>query len=65
MFQSGRPQPYPKTLDQAGKACQGQTLWVIMKIRLFTAVKSFVRLAQRSQIKIALISVEITKITVG
>jgi hypothetical protein len=25
--------PYPQTLDEAGKACQGQTLWLIRKIR--------------------------------
>jgi hypothetical protein len=24
--------PYPQTLDKAGKACQGQTLYLITKI---------------------------------
>jgi len=33
-------QPYPQTLDNAGKACQGQTLWLIMKIR--TTLKNFI-----------------------
>ncbi len=27
------PWPYPETLDLAGKACQGQTLELITKIR--------------------------------
>jgi hypothetical protein len=29
----GRPQPYPQALDWAGKAYQGQTLELIMKIK--------------------------------
>ncbi len=32
MFYSGRPQPYPHTLNLAGKACLGQTLSLIAKI---------------------------------
>jgi hypothetical protein len=35
---SVRSRPYPLTLDWAGKACQGQTFWLI------TEVKSFVTL---------------------
>ncbi len=27
------PQSFPQTLDLAGKACQGQTLYLILKIR--------------------------------
>jgi hypothetical protein len=29
---SGRPRPYAHGLDQAGKVCQGQTLYLIMNI---------------------------------
>ncbi len=38
----GRLQPYLQTLDQAKKACQGQTLKHIAKIRKLRT-KSFVR----------------------
>ncbi len=31
--------PHPKTLDQAGKACQGQTLQLITKIRKLLPLK--------------------------
>jgi hypothetical protein len=33
MLHLGRLRPHPQTLDYAGKACQGQTLWLIMKRR--------------------------------
>ncbi len=38
-------QPYPQTLDQAGKACQGQTLQPITTNPEITEVKSFIGLA--------------------
>ncbi len=30
----GKLRPYPQTLDLTGKACQGQTLKLSMKIRI-------------------------------
>ncbi len=37
--------PYPQTLDQAGKACQGQTLLAYSENLELTSVKRFITLA--------------------
>ncbi len=44
MFHLGRLQPYSQTLDQAGKACQEQTLQLIAKKSSTTEKKSFITL---------------------
>ncbi len=41
---SGRLQPYLQTLDHAGKASQGQTFYLILKICKIIFVKSFTTL---------------------
>ncbi len=45
VLHSGKLWPYPQTLDSVGKACQGQTHYLITKIRELRPQKVFIGLA--------------------